>query len=303
MKIVVTGATGFIGQHLVSHLLNKKYEVVAVGRSQSRLENCFGDRVHKHKTDYSLESLNEVFNGADSIVHLAAKRLSRDSDPFRLDPFIHSNILLTENVLLAAKKNGVKKVCQTSSISVYSEANQLPFNEEDLPIPANIYGVSKLACEHLGSLFSLMSDIKVTSLRLGFLYGPGEKEDLVFMKFIAHAKKKKTLIIFGTGKSSVDYIYVKDVVSAIEKAIQPEAPFGTFNIGSGRSYSVVEIAEAINEVFDNEGNVIFDVSKEERVGILFMNNNKAKTLLNCEPGYNLNSALLEMKTYMGASYD
>lgn len=287
MKVVVTGASGFIGQHLVSHLLNKKYEVVAVGRSQNRLENCYDDRVHKHETDYSLESLNEVFNGADSIAHLAAKRLSRDSDPFRLDPFIHGNILLTENVLLAAKKNGVKKVCQTSSISVYSEANKLPFNENDLPVPANMYGVSKLACEHLGSFFSLRAGVKVTNLRLGFLYGLGEKEDLVFMKFIALAKEKKTLTIFGTGKSSVDYIYVKDVVSAIEKAIQPDAPYGTFNIGSGRSYSIVEIAEAINEVFDNVGNIAFDTSKQEIANTLLLDIKKAEVILNWKPVYTL----------------
>lgn len=295
MNIAITGATGFIGRHLVNYFSEKGYHVLAIGRNLTRLNNCFTNEISKYQSDYSLESLVKGFRGMDVVVHLAAKRLTRDTNPYRLNPFFESNILPVENIFLAAKELNIKKVCQTSSISVYSEANQIPFRENVLPQAANIYGISKLASEHIGNLFSAKTHVKATNLRLGYLYGQGEKKDLVFMKFIYLAKNKLTLPIWGTGKTRVDYIYVKDVVSAIDKAIQPEAPHGTYNISSGKSYSVLEIAKVINEVFQNEDNIIFITTKQEKGGDIFMDITKAKQILNWKPELNLKEALIDLK--------
>lgn len=295
MKIAITGATGFVGKHLVNYLLDQGHDIVVIGRNIEKLNECYKNNVDKFKTDYSFESLVKGIKKVDAIVHLAAKRLSRDTDPFRLNPFIDSNILATENLLLAAKENNISKICQASTIGVYSEHNSVPFKEDEFPSPNNFYGVSKLTCEQIANMFSLKTDVKTTNLRLAYLFGHGEREDLVFMKYLALAKKKLTLRVWGSGKTSVDYIYVKDVESAIDKAIQPEAPYGTYNIGSGRSYSMLEIAKAINEVFDNNDNIQLDDSKKERGGNIFMDCSKAKEFLNWEPEFNLYQALKNIK--------
>lgn len=283
MKIAITGATGFIGKHLVKHFADKRHEVLVIGRNKAKLDNAFPDKICKYESDYSADSLTKIFSGTDVVVHLAAKLLSRDSHPHKLSPFVQSNIITTENVFHAAEQNSVDKVCHTSSISVYSESNHSPLNEEIVPLPANIYGVSKLVCEHLANFFSLQTQLNITNLRLARLFGPGERESTVFMKYVSLAKEKKPLPVWGRGQTRVDYIYINDVVSAIDKAIQPGAPFGTFNIGSGRSYSVVEIAEAINEVFDNSGNIEFDGGKKERGVNVYMDNSKAKELYRSDP--------------------
>ena len=91
---------------------------------------------------------------------------------------------MTENLLLAAKQVGVQKVCQMSSNSVYSSENKIPFNEKDNPIPATIYGVSKVYAEKLGEYFSYKSEVKVISLRLARLFGYGERSSVVFTKYM-----------------------------------------------------------------------------------------------------------------------
>jgi len=295
MNVAVTGATGFIGKYLVSHLIDKGYGVFAIGRSYSHLRNIFGDDINISETDYSLDSLLDAFQNADIVVHLAARRLTRNTNPYRLSPFFESNILSTENIFLAAKEHNIEKVCQTSSISVYSESNEVPFKEEVLPRADNIYGISKLTCEHIGNLFSAKTKVKATNLRLGYLYGLGEKEDLVFMKYISLAKKKLPLHIWGSGDTRIDYIYVKDVVSAIDNAIQPGAPEGTYNIGSGRSYSILEIAKEINEIFENRGNIKFDDTKKEKGGNIYMDVSKAEEFLNWKPHLKLKEALIDLK--------
>ena len=297
MKIAITGASGFIGKYIVDHFVQKETEVAAIGRSKERLDRCFADNILKYESDYSLKSLTNILEGIDVVIHLAATLLSRDTHPFKLSQFIEGNLLVTENMFLAAQQNRISRICQTSSISVYSNSNTLPFSEDEPPIPANIYGVSKLACEHLADLFSARTNIKITTLRLARLFGYGEREGLVFMKFMNLAQQKRPLKIWGTGTTRIDYIYIKDVISAIDKAVQANAPHGTFNIGSGRSYSANEIAETINRVFDNTGNIEFEPSKKEGGFSIYMDCSKAHKCLDWKPAWTLTDAIKDMQTY------
>lgn len=297
MKIAITGASGFIGKYIVDHFVQKEAEVVVIGRSKERLDRCFADNVLKYESDYSLKSLTNILEDIDVVIHLAATLLSRDTHPFKLSQFFEGNLLATEKLFLAAQQNRISRICQTSSINVYSNSNKLPFSEDEPPVPANIYGVSKLACEHLADLFSTRTDLKITTLRLARLFGYGEREGLVFMKYMSLAKQKLPLEIWGTGTTSIDYIYIKDVVSAIEKAIKADAPHGTFNIGSGRSYSVNEIAETINQIFDNTGNIEFDTSKKEGGFNIYMDCSKAHKFLDWKPVWILTDAIKDMQTY------
>ncbi|WP_321307507.1 NAD(P)-dependent oxidoreductase [Marinifilum fragile] len=295
MKVAVTGATGFIGKYLVKYLHEKKYDFTIIARGVENAGECYPFKVNVFECDYSLESLTKAFEGIDVVIHLAAQTMDRDTHPLKLSQFHESNLKLTENVFIAASLCNVKKVCQTSSISVYSNSNSSPFNETELPIPANIYGVSKMACEHLGNLISLKTNTKITNLRLGRLFGVGERLGLVFTNYMSLAMQNKQLEIWGEGKTSIDYIYVKDVVGAIEKAIQFDAPNGTFNIGSNNSYSIKTVAESINNVFDNKGNIAYLRDKKEGGFNLLMDCTKAENELGWKPFWDLDTALNDMK--------
>jgi nucleoside-diphosphate-sugar epimerase len=294
MNIAITGATGFIGKYVTSYLVEKGYGIIALGRDIKKLNDTFGESVVKRETDFTFESLLKVLNGADAIIHLAGVRFQKLLDPLVITPYIDGNILLTQNLLKAAQVLSISRISQTSSIGVYSASNTLPFKETEAPYAITIYGVSKLTCENLANLFSSRTKIKVTNLRLASLCGVGEKEGVIFTDYINLARHKKAIEIWGRGETSLDFVYVKDVVLAIEKSILPNAPYGTYNIGSGKCFSVKEIAEAINNVFNNEGNIVYLTDKIEGGYKIYMDASKAQSELGWKPQWSLNDALLDM---------
>lgn len=297
MKVAVTGATGFVGQYTVKHLKNAGYDIVALGRELSKLDSVFDNSITKRETSFTIENLNEVLRDVDIIVHLAAKRLQKDLDPLVLTPYIDGNIVYTQNLLKAAQNQNVKRFCFVSSIGVYSMANTLPFVETEAPMPISIYGVSKIACESIGNLYSARTNMKITNLRFSSLFGYGEKSGVVFTDYINLARSKKTLEVWGKGETTIDFLYIKDAVKAIEKAILENAPQGTYNIGSNRGYSVREIAETINLVFKNNENISFKQDKKEGGYKVFMNSTKATDLLGWSPSWDLFSAISDIKSY------
>lgn len=297
MKVAITGASGFVGQYTVMHLQEVGYDIIALSRDVSKLDNLFNNSIEKRETDFSIDSLNHVLKDADIIVHLAAKRLQKDLDPLLLSPYIDGNIICTQNLLKAAQNLNIQRFCFISSIAVYSTANQLPFVESEAPVPISIYGVSKIACESLGNLFNARTNVKVTNLRLSSLFGHGEKAGVVFTDYVNLAKAKKTLKVWGKGKTTIDFLYIKDAVRAIEKAIDENAPSGTFNIGSNYGYSVKEIAETINDVFDNKGNLEFLLDKKEGGYKVYMDASKVQKRLNWKPNWSLLSAVNDIKNF------
>jgi len=117
----------------------------------------------------------------------------------------------------------------------------------------------------------------------------------MLMNFIQRARRKQPLHVWGEGVGARDTIYVKDVVGAIDKAIGLDVPCGVFNIGGGRAFSHREVAEMVNEVFDNSGNIVFDASREEDMTCSFMDCSRAESGLNWQRKWSLSSGLQEMK--------
>jgi nucleoside-diphosphate-sugar epimerase len=295
MRIAVTGATGFVGKHIVEHLKKAGNSVIAIGRDIKKLKAVFNKDIDVRESDYSLTSLTDVMDSADAIVHLAGKRSQRDLDPMLISPYIEDNLLLTENLLKAAQHLNIRRVSQSSTIAVYSKLNTLPFVETQFPHAISMYGVSKLACEHLANFFSNRTPVQVTNLRLSSMYGTGEKTGLVFTDYLNLARQKKTLEIWGKGETRIDFLYIKDAVVAIEKSLHPTTPVGTYNIGSGTSYSVKELAEAINKVYDNEGNLRLKTEKKVVPYQIYMDISKANSELNWKPVWKLENALNDLK--------
>ncbi len=294
MKIAVTGATGFIGQYVVERLLSSDHEIVAIGRDEMKLRERFSNgSAQIHVSDYGIENLRDGFAGADAVVHLAAKRAGFGSTITQTEPF-YTNVQLAKSVFSAALEENVQNVCQSSSISVYTLSQEIPFCENQRQMPPNMYGLSKVMCENMADILSYNYPMNITSLRISSVYGYGERTLGVFMTFVERARNNKQLVVHDQGKDARDFIYVRDVARAVEASIESNTS-GVFNIGSGKAYSVSEIAMEINNIFENNGNLRFDESVDVEARRYYLDCSKATQQLDWEAKYSLTDALQEMK--------
>jgi len=289
MKIAITGGSGFIGKWLLRGL-PEDCDVVVLGRRPQE-ELKIDDRHFLYvSTDYTLESLIRALNGCDAVVHLAAKRLA-ENNHFRS---YFDNIEISANLFTACRQLHILNILNLSSQSVYSQSNQVPWYESDSACPANFYGLSKLTVENLADYYNKHLRMKIKSLRAAQVLGLGEREGFMLMTFIKSAAKKEMLTLYGSGSGRREYIYVKDLVDVIIRMLEKNVA-GIYNVGSGVNYSHREVAEMINDVFDNRGNLELMPNKPEDKNINLMNSNKIKEELNWQPQWSFRDALRDIQ--------
>ena len=296
MRVVVTGAKGMVGKAMVQRLLERGDDVVALTRDVAGCPQHWLGRVDCRAVGYERESLRSALHGADAVIHLAAARPTPQAEAAGYRAYADTNVAITEELLRTAAEEGVATFCQASSISVYSPANALPYRETDYPWPASHYGLSKVVCEQLANLISQRTGIRAVSLRLARVLGQDDcAGSYMLMKFIRLAREGRPLTIFGEGNDGRDTVYVKDVVGAFESALAADAVAGVFNIGGGRSFFHREIAEAINEVFGNTGNLVHDHSWRDTGESFFMDCSRAELDLGWQRRWTLRSGLEDMR--------
>ena len=252
MKHVVTGGCGFIGSHLVDHLVDIGHEVVVVddlSTNESRSVNPEATLIEGSVTD--LELLKSATEGTDCVFHTAAwARVPRSID----DPVgTHAvNVNGTLNVLQASRENGVGRVVYSSSSSVYGDQNTHVMQEDMEPNPKSPYALHKYIGEQYGSMFARLFGMSVVSLRYFNVYGPGQTATgayvLVIPRFLKLRDDGRPLTIYGDGEQTRSYTHVSDVVRANVLAASEELPSGenvVLNIGPNEETSVNEIAEMV----------------------------------------------------------
>ena len=261
-KIIVTGGAGFIGSNLVHTLakvdLNNKV-IVIDDLSTGRIENIQG-LIDNKKIEFIKSSitdlvlLQKIFRGVDFVFHEAAVASVPKSveDPI---PTHNVNVTGTLNVLLAARDNKVKKAIFSSSCAVYGNppADALPLKETQKVDPLSPYVTSKLIGEYYCDIFSKTYDLPTVCLRYFNVYGPRQDPNgeyaAVIPKFINRVKKDKTLIIYGDGEQTRDFVFVDDVVNAnILLAEKEETSSKIYNVASGNDISINELAASILEM-------------------------------------------------------
>jgi nucleoside-diphosphate-sugar epimerase len=169
----------------------------------------------------------------------------------------------------------------------------LPFKEVEPVVPSTVYGLSKLYAEKLGQLFAAKTEMEIVNLRLARLFGYGERESVVFTKYMKLAIDKEPLEIWGEGATKIDFLYVKDAISGIERSLSQNIESGIYNLGSNYSYSVVEIAEIINRICQNEGNIRFLNEKTESKYYIQMDSSKFYNATDWSPSWTLASAVAD----------
>ncbi len=237
MKVLVTGATGFIGSHLAEELSKRGYDVTCLVRKPSRLKWLEGlDLAFKEGDCLDADSLTPALKGADAVFHLAGLTKGR-----RPDDFYRANTAGTENMLKAAEKAcpDLKRFVFMSSLSAVGPSrNGRPVDEETEPKPVSDYGKSKLKAE--AAVLKYSAGMPITIIRPPAVYGPRDRDFYFFYKLL----KKGIFPYWGECRYSL--IYVDDLVKGLIQAVEsPGAGGGTFFLSDGNIYTNVEIADRI----------------------------------------------------------
>ncbi len=298
MKYIVTGGAGFIGSHLTDALAGSHEVVVIDNFSSGKSENL--DQVRDRVTCIegsiqNLPLLEEVFSGADGIFHLAAiASVARSVD----DPVAthETNLTGTLNVLLAARDCGVKKVVFSSSSAVYGDEPTLPKRENMPPVPLSPYAVSKLAGEYYCGVFSPLFGVKTVSLRYFNVFGPRQDPQseyaAVIPKFITRLLNHQAPVIFGDGKQTRDFVYVKDVVQANLLAMK-STKTGTFNVGSGVSMDLTTLAHTLAKIMDVAIPPLYEKPRSGDIRDSVSDISSVKKILGYQARYSLDRGLAE----------
>lgn len=251
MQIFVTGGAGFIGQHLVKHLLEKKNKVVIYDNlknsqkdSISHLQKLGAKFIKGDVTNLAL--LKKSIRGSNIVIHLAAQINVQDS--IKNPQYTHDvNVTGTLNLLLACVEKNIKNFIAPSSAAVYGDQSDLPLSENSITIPISPYGATKLSMEHYLQAFSRCYDMNCISLRLFNVYGNGQSSSYagVITKFLQNIHQNKPLVIFGDGSNTRDFVSIDDVIQAFNKSIMKinEKKGKFYNIASGKYISIKELAQ------------------------------------------------------------
>jgi nucleoside-diphosphate-sugar epimerase len=262
MRVLVTGAAGFIGSHLVDQLLSLDYDVVGLDNlSGSQIDNLNFLTQHPRHSKLSwvegdirdLDTCHTAVHGCSYVFHLAAAgSVPRSVEDPR---FYHeNNITGTFNVLTAARDAEVERVVFASSSAVYGDSPELPKREEMAPIPLSPYAVSKLTGEAYCTAFYHSYGLKTVALRYFNVFGPRQNPysqyAAVIPKFVAAAQSHVPMVIYGDGMQTRDFIYVEDVVSANILACScPDELLGkAINVGTGERITVNQLAYMVSDM-------------------------------------------------------
>ena len=251
-RVLVTGGAGFIGSHQVEALLQRGYEVVAFDSLTMGKRDWVSAQAQFVEGDIrDLDALRRAIKGCSGVFHLAAMSRSAASLD-NADICTSNNIVGTQNVLTAAREEGVSKVVYAGSSTYYG--NQKPPHKEDMaPDFLNFYGLSKYVGEEYCRLFDRTYNLPCNVMRYFNVYGPRLSGEgayaLVMTIFLKQLHAGKPLTIHGEGLQSRDFIHVRDVARANLLAFETPLHGRTYNVGSGTAVTVKELA---NRISDNQ---------------------------------------------------
>jgi predicted glycosyltransferase/nucleoside-diphosphate-sugar epimerase len=251
---VVTGAAGFIGSHLVDALLDAGHEVLGIdaftpdyepAAKRANISRAIGrPGFNLLPADVNELDLGEIFQAGDRVYHLAAQPGVRPSWGAGFGRYVHDNVEATQHVLEAACSARVARVVFASSSSVYGDA-PAPLSEECPAQPISPDGATQVAAEQLGLVYWRTFGLEVIPLRFFTVYGPRQRPDMAFHRFIDAVHASKPVVVYGDGSQCRDFTHVLDVVRILMAVMERGRPGQVVNVGSGSPVSVTEALHLI----------------------------------------------------------
>lgn len=257
MRVLLSGAAGFIGSSVAQRLLDREDEVVGLDNFDRFYHRSLKERnlseLRSHERFRLIEgdicdpgTLKEALAGVDRVVHLAALAGVRPSlaEPAR---YMRVNVEGTVRLLEACRKAGVDRLVIASSSSVYGKRSRAPFSERDAcNDPASPYAASKRAMELVCGNYHQLYRLGISCLRYFTVYGPRQRPEMAIHKFVRRAVEGKPIPMFGDGSSGRDYTYIDDVVDGTVAALdRQDGRFSIYNLGGAHPVLLKELIEAI----------------------------------------------------------
>lgn len=258
MRALLTGTAGFIGSRLAELLLDAGAQVRGVDRlspyydpalkrgNLAAIEGAEGfELIEGNLTELDAGALLE---GVDVVFHLAGQPGVRASWGIEFQVYLDDNVLATQRLLEAARDANLERFVLASSSSIYGNAEGFPTSEDVKPAPVSPYGVTKVAAEHLCGLYRANFDVPTVALRYFTVFGPRQRPDMAFNRFIRAALDGEPISVFGDGLQERDFTYVDDAVAATIAAGERGRVGAVYNIAGGNSATVLDVIEAIGEI-------------------------------------------------------
>jgi UDP-glucose 4-epimerase len=257
VKALVTGVAGFIGSHLAAGLLDGGASVVGVDcftdyypraiKERNLEENRLRDGFRFAETAIQDADLPALLDGVTHVFHLAAQAGVRKSWGKDFKVYTVNNVDATQILLEACVGRKLEKFVHASSSSVYGDRATLPMREDALPQPVSPYGVTKMAAEQLGYLYHVNFGVPAVAMRYFTVYGPRQRPDMAFNRFIRAAIKDEPITLYGDGEQTRDFTFVADAVAATIAAGERGVAGRSYNIGGGSRVSMNDVLHIIEK--------------------------------------------------------
>ena len=301
MKAFITGVAGFIGSTLAERLVRGGEDVVGI--------DCFTDYYPREVKERNLAFLRAAPNfrfveqrlqDADvgalladrtHVFHLAAQAGVRKSWGRDFDVYTTNNIEATQVLLEACVGTSIERLVYASSSSVYGDLVAIPMREDALPRPVSPYGVSKLAAEQLCYLYFVNFGVPTVSLRYFTVYGPRQRPDMGFHRFLRATIEGQPIAVYGDGEQTRDFTFVDDIVSANLAAAERGVPGRVYNIGGGARVSLNHVLEIIARVTGRQPVIRREQAQKGDMRHTFADTDLARADLAFRPSFDLERGL------------
>lgn len=295
MRVLITGGAGFLGSALANHLVREGHRVWVLDDLSA------GDPASLHK-DVSftrgdvrdIPKLWTLLQGMDCVYHLAARVSVPESILYPVE-YNDVNVGGTVSLMTAARDAGIKRVVFTSSGTIYGEQEEQPIRETVRPHPHNPYAVTKIAAEYYLSAMGALYGIEAVILRIFNAYGPGQaappSHAPVIPRFVRQALSRGSVVIFGNGEQTRDFVYVDDVVRALIAAATAPAQGLIINIGAGREVSIKGLVKRLEEILGQRVPSLFSTAQDGGVSRMRADIGLAQEVLEFTPQVSIEEGL------------
>ncbi|MEE2757229.1 MAG: GDP-mannose 4,6-dehydratase [Myxococcota bacterium] len=306
MKILITGAAGFIGSHLVDRLLQDGHHVLGLDNFNEFYDPKLKERNLKTalaNPNFELikgdicdaELVDSVFSSfkPKRLVHLAAWAGVRPSIE---TPAIYSDVNLggTVNLFQACVAHGVDRVCFASSSSVYGDRQTVPFTEEDdVSKPISPYAATKRSGELLAYTWHHLFKLHIHCLRFFTVYGPRQRPEMAIAKFVNLIEADQTIEIYGDGHSARDYTYIDDIIDGVIQSIEHVDGYGIYNLGNSVPTKLLDLVNLIGLTLGKEPRLSFQPNQPGDVSITYADLARSKTDLGYQPKTSMKAGIAQ----------
>ncbi len=298
-RVLVTGAAGFIGSHLAERLLSDGVAVIGLDSYSPHYDRALkdlnveplreSDAFTLVEADLMDVALPDLLDGVDVVFHLAARPGVRDSW-LEFPDYLQNNVAATKALLDALVGRPLRLVYASSS-SVYGDCSTLPVTEDLAPRPISPYGATKAMTELMVGAYTAAHGLDAVCLRYFTVYGPRQRPDMGFARFIEAADAGHAVSVYGDGRQLRDFTYVGDVVAATVAAGRRGAAGAVYNIASSRPRELLVVLGELGEVLDHQLELDHEEAKAGDVRDTWADTSRARDALGYEPATELRDGL------------